>query len=177
MAELWMSWTEAWLVVATATAIYFAMLLLSRVFGQRQFATLTTYDFPFVFAVGSLIGRVILVRTSLAAALLGLVVMFVLHMATGWLHHNVEAFHRASQNPPRLLAVDGRLLPDGLRAAHSSAQEVYEAVRQHGLGSLEDTFAVVLERNGTISVIPRGKEVQREVWQEVEGAEHVLDVV
>lgn len=175
MEELALGWSDAGLVVLTATSVYVAMLVLSRLFGQRQFATITTYDIPFVFAIGSLVGRVILVRTSLAAALVGLVTLFLLHSVTGWLHHHVPAFHRLSQNRPVLLAVDGRILEEGLDAAHTSRLEVYEAVRLRGLASLEETRAVVLERNGRLSVIPRGASPDPELWREVAGVEHLLE--
>lgn len=172
-AELGVSWHEAGLVVITAAGIYLGMLLLSRVFGQRSFSSATTYDLPFVFAIGSIIGRVILVRTSLVAALLGLLAMFVLHHVTGFLHHRVPAFHRVSQNRPTLLVADGQVLDDRVRDAGTSDLEIYEALRLHGLASLSDVLAVVLERNGEFSVVARGTSVEPEVWQEVAGADRL----
>lgn len=174
MHALGLTWTEAGLVVITATGTYTTMLLLSRIFGQRQFTSATTYDLAFIFAIGSLVGRVILVRTSLGAAVLGLVVMFSLHAATGWLHHHVPTFHRLTQNRPILLALEGEVLEDALQNAHTSRLEVYEAIRLQGLAALEDTFAVVLERSGEISVIHRGSAVREEFWREVAGAERLL---
>ncbi len=174
MHALGLTWTEAGLVVITAVGIYTAMLLLSRIFGQRQFTQAATYDLAFVFAAGSLIGRVILVRVSLGAAVLGLVVLFCLHAATGWLHHHVPAFHRLTQNRPILLAHGGEVLQAAMQDAHTSHLEVYEAVRLQGLASLEDTLAVVLERSGEISVIPRGVSVQEGLWREVAGSERLL---
>ncbi len=174
MDALGLTWTEAGLVVVTALGIYSAMLLLSRIFGQRQFTQATTYDVAFIFAIGSLVGRVILVRVSLGAAVLGLAVMFCLHAATGWLHHHVPTFHRLTQNRPVLLAIRGEVLEAALHDAHTSHLELYEAVRLHGLASLEDTLAVVLERSGELSVIRRGVGVQEDVWREVAGSERLL---
>ncbi len=174
MNALGLTWTEAGLVVITAVGTYSTMLLLSRMFGQRQFTQATTYDLAFIFAIGSLVGRVILVRVSLGAAVLGLVVMFVLHAATGWLHHHVPTFHRLTQNRPVLLALGGDVLETALQDAHTSHLEVYEAVRLHGLASLEDTLAVVLERSGELSVIRRGVSVQEDLWREVAGSERLL---
>lgn len=67
LARLGLSWTEALLVVVTAAVIYVTVTVLSRIFGQRQFSVTTSYDLAFTFALGSVIGRVILVRTTLAA--------------------------------------------------------------------------------------------------------------
>lgn len=164
IARLGVSWTEALLVVVTATGIYGAAIVLSRLFGQRQFSVSTSYDLAFTFALGSVIGRVILVRTSLAAGVLGLTTLFILHSISGRLHHSMRAVHLLIQNQPVLLAVDGRILDDNLRAAHTSRAELHQAVRQHGHGSLEHVGAVVLERNGGMSVLDRDVERDPEVF-------------
>lgn len=171
MSELGITWGDAALVVVTATGVYVGMIVLSRWFGQRKFTTASSYDFPFVFAIGSIVGRAVLVKTTLSAALLGLTVMFVLHAVTAWLHHHVGVLHRLSQNRPILLAAHGELLADGLARAHTSALEVYEAVRLAGLGSLDGVAAVVLERNGDFSVIPSGESIEPALWDEVRGNE------
>ncbi|MBW3665254.1 MAG: DUF421 domain-containing protein [Actinobacteria bacterium] len=175
MDDLWLTWTDAGLVILTALVAYAAMLSLSRIFGQRQFATATSYDLPFVLAIGAIIGRVILVRTSLGAALLGLVTLFTAHAITGWLHHHWVAFHRITQNRPRLVVAHGEFVDEQLERAHLSRAETFEAVRASGHASLAAVLAVVLERNGETSVIEQGEPIEPELWREVEGADRLLD--
>lgn len=171
--DLGIGWTDAWLVVVTATGVYAAMIALSKLFGQRQFARASTYDLAFIFAVGSVAGRVVLVRTSLAAAALGLTWMFLLHAGTGYLHHNVALVHRFVQNAPILLVHRGELLEDNVRRAHTSALEVHAQVRLAGIGSLDAVEAVILERNGGMSVIERGTPVDPALCAEVVGRERL----
>lgn len=173
MAELGMTWHDFWLTLITATGVYFGIILLSRVFGQRQFAQSSTYDLAFIFALGSLTGRVLLVRTSLANAAVGLLAMFVLHSVTGWLHHHVAPVHRAIQNRPVLLVNDGIVLDDALRRVHMSRLELYQDLRLQGHGSLEGLATVILERNGSISVLPRGTQLDPELFGEVVGRERI----
>lgn len=167
LARLGMSWTEALLVVVTAAGIYATVILLSRLFGQRQFSVTTSYDLAFTFALGSVVGRVILVRTSLAAGVLGLATLFALHALSGRLHHSVGAVHDLIQNRPVLLAVDGRILDANLHAARTSRTELYQQIRAHGHGSLDDVGAVVLERNGGMSVLDHRARRDPEVFAEV----------
>lgn len=174
LSGLGLSWAEAWLTVVTAAGIYATIILLSRVFGQRQFATSSTYDLAFIFAMGSLVGRVILVRTSLLAAVLGLFTMFSLHAMTGWLHQNVRVLHLAIQNRPILVVADGDVLEDNRRRAHLSHFELYQQLRLHGLGSLEKVRAVILERNGDLSIITADQRVDAEVFQEVIGNDRLV---
>lgn len=175
-AELGLTWPELALTVVTATGIYVAIIAFSRVFGSRQFSTSTSYDLAFTFALGSLVGRVILVRTSLLTAVIGLLTLFLLHSAAGWLHHNVQAFHRLMQNRPVLLVAHGRVLEDSLRRARTSHAEVYQQLRLAGYGSLDEVEAVILERNGAISVIRAGTRLDEQLFTEIADREKLLDV-
>lgn len=172
-SELGLTWPEAVLVVLTAAVVYLLVVVLSRVFGQRQFSQSSTYDLAFVFALGSLVGRVILVRTSLLAAVLGLVTMFTLHFATGWLHHRSATVHRLMQNQPVLLAAHGRVLEDNLRLAHTSHVELYRQLRLSGRASLDGVAAVILEPNGQTSVISDGDRLDPDLLDEVIGVERL----
>lgn len=99
-SELGISWQEAGLVVVTALAIYGVTLVGARVLGQRQFASLSTHDLVFVFALGSIIGRTVLVRTSLAGAVIGLTTMFAAHTTMSRLYRSRPRAYAAIQNPP-----------------------------------------------------------------------------
>lgn len=171
--ELGVSWGEAGLTVLIAVVIYSAIILFSRIWGQRQFATSSTYDLAFIFAMGSLVGRVLLVRTSLANALVGLLAMFSLHSTVGWLHHHVDWIHRTIQNRPILLLAHGRVIGDNLDRANTSRYEVDEALRLEGLGSPDDAAAVILERNGDFTVIEASRALDPDVFEEVVGREHL----
>ena len=171
--ELGMTWTEVTLTVITAVGIYVAIIAFSRLWGQRQFASSSTYDLAFIFAMGSLVGRVVLVRTSLANAVLGLFVMFSLHSLVGWMHHHVQWVHRWIQNSPVLVAAGGEPIEEGLRHANTSAYEVHEAIRLSGYGSLDEVAVVILERNGEFSVIGQDETLDPTVFEEVVGAERL----
>lgn len=172
-SELGLTGTEAWLTLVTATGIYVGAIVLSRIFGQRQFAASSSYDLVFVFALGSVIGRVVLVRTSLAAGLLGLAALFVLHAVTGWLHHHVRAVHDLIQNPPILVVVDGDVVEEGMRRAQLSRAELYQALRQRGYGSLRGLRAVIIERSGDFSVLPEDVDLDADLVREVVGGERL----
>ena len=161
------TWTEVWLTVATATAIYVTMVVLSRVFGARQYLSSSGYDLAFVFGLGSLIGRVVLVRTTFTVAAVGLFTLFVLHAVFGWLHHHVPVVHRAIQNRPIVLCSRGHILDANLRRAHLSRVELYQQLRLQGRGSLDGVRAMLLERNGQISIIGDGERLDPEVFAEL----------
>ena len=171
--ELWLSWIDAGLVVLTATVVYVATILATRLYGQRQFATLSSYDMVFTFALGSVIGRVVLVRTSLAAALLGLATLFTLHAVTGRLHHRVRAVHDMIQNPPIVLVANGAVQEDNLGRAHISPWELRQAVREAGHGSYRCLRAVILEPGGSLTTIPENVELDAAFVRDAVGGDRV----
>ena len=175
LSTLGMTWGQAGLVVITAVAVYATTLAASRLFGQRQFATISTHDLVFVFALGSIIGRVVLVRTSLAAAVLGLLVMFGLHAALGHLFRSGSPLARAVNNPPYVVAAHGHVLPDQLARARLGEGELRHALREKGHGSLDGLQAVVLEPNGQISALPDESTLDPTFLEGVDGARHVID--
>lgn len=171
--ELWLSWTEAGLVVLTATVVYVLTIAAARLYGQRQFSRLSSYDMVFTFALGSVIGRVVLVRTSLSAAVLGLVTLFSLHALTGRLHHGVRRVHETIQNRPVLLVADGEVQEDLLERAHVSRWEVRQALRSAGHGSYRPVRAVIMEPSGEFSVLDGAEELDRQFLADAVGGDRV----
>jgi uncharacterized membrane protein YcaP (DUF421 family) len=57
-----------------------------------------------------------------------------------------------------LLLYRGEVLPAALRRARVTEDEVRAAVRAAGIGAVEHTEAVVLETDGSFSVLPLGSE-------------------
>jgi len=63
-----------------------------------------------------------------------------------------------------VLLFEGELLPDAMRRVRITRDEVLAAVRQHGQGALGDIDAVVLETDGSLSVIAESKAGDRSAY-------------
>jgi uncharacterized membrane protein YcaP (DUF421 family) len=59
------------------------------------------------------------------------------------------------KSEPRLLARGGELLPDAMREERVTAEEVHAAIRGAGVPDLARVELVVLETDGSISVVGR----------------------
>jgi uncharacterized membrane protein YcaP (DUF421 family) len=64
-----------------------------------------------------------------------------------------EAFARGVRASPALLVRKGEFCKDTMRRERITEREVLSAVRASGVSGVEDAAAVVLESDGTISVI------------------------
>ncbi len=56
---------------------------------------------------------------------------------------------------PALILWEGQILCDALHTARLTESDVFSAVRQSGFSAIEDMDAIVLEANGSLSVIHR----------------------
>ncbi len=70
-----------------------------------------------------------------------------------WLAVRVAAWRKLIKSEPQLLAWRGELNEAALREERMSPEEVYTAVRASGHASLAEVEAVVLETDGSVSVV------------------------
>ena len=140
-------------VVIATVVVYLAFVLLLRLLGQRTVATLSIVDLASVMAVGALVGRTALLAVpSLATGLVGLVTLLVTHRAVTGLQRRAP-FSRWLRSEPVVLAWHGELLPDAMRRARVSDDDMRQELRLAGVSTVEQVSCVVLERNGQISVL------------------------
>lgn len=154
--ELTISPAQAGLVIIAAIGIYLVVVLYTRLAGQRSVAHFSTFDFVVSIAIGAVVGRVVLVRTNLAAGALGLGVLFLIQALVAHLrnHHGIGL---VVDNPPLLLMARGRVLAENLRRARLSEADLRERLRAAGVTSRASVPAVILERNGTLSILRDGE--------------------
>jgi uncharacterized membrane protein YcaP (DUF421 family) len=62
---------------------------------------------------------------------------------------------RLLEPEPTVLARDGVWLSDAMKAEDLDQDDLTAALREHGLDRIEDARLVVLEQDGSISVVPR----------------------
>jgi uncharacterized membrane protein YcaP (DUF421 family) len=142
-------------VVSTVTT-YVALVALIRLAGSRVLAKWYAFDLIVTVALGSAFASGLMSETTtVTQALTGFVLLIALQFAVSWgvLHWSAL---RVVVNPrPSLILHDGRFLDDSMRRQRVGEADVRAAVRSHGFASLDDVDAVILEADGTFSVIER----------------------
>ena len=140
--------------VLIGIAAYAALIAILRVSGKRTLSKMNAFDFVVTVALGSTLAT-ILVDTSvtLAQGALALALLVALQFAITWTSVRVAWVRRIVTGEPALLARHGRCLPDALLRARVTEEEVLAAVRGAGFAELSKAEAVVLETDGSFSVI------------------------
>ena len=159
----------AWTLVS-AFAIYILLVLLSRLIGPRAFSQMTAFDFAVTVALGAIVGSTAAGAVGLPAGLLGLAALFVVRAVVASLRrHGLDRF---VDNRPILLMRDGRFLDGNLAEAKVTRDDVHEGLRLAGITRLDQVGAVIIERNGELSVL-RGvhEDLDRQLMQNVVGTD------
>lgn len=154
--QLSFSATELAVAAMSGVGIYVVVIVMTRAFGQRSLSSLSTFDFPVTVAVGAIVGRTALVHTSLAGGAVALVLLFSAQALVTKLRNRFQLFDFV-ENRPTLLVSHGRIDHDVLRACRLVETDLAEVLRGRGVGSLKDVHALVLERDGSFSVITERK--------------------
>lgn len=152
-------WFPGWAVlvrtVLVGSAAYATLVLVLRTSGKRTLAKLNAFDLVVTVALGSTLASVLTARdVAWAQGAVAFVLLAGLQYAVAWLSVRSARVRRLVRSEPALLLHRGVLLHDALRAERITPGEVESAVRARGLARLSDAVAVVLETDGSLSVVP-----------------------
>jgi uncharacterized membrane protein YcaP (DUF421 family) len=147
-------WMALARTVIVGVAAYAALVLLLRVSGKRTLSKMNAFDFVVTVALGSTLASVLLSKdVALAEGAIAFALLLFLQFAITWLSVRSRAVSRLVKSEPRLLFHQGRFLEKAMRDERVNEDEVRQAVRTQGHLSLEAVTAVVLETDGSISVM------------------------
>ena len=157
-------------VLVVGTLAYVSLVSLLRVSGKRTLAQLNAFDFIVTVALGSTLATIALSSTvAWAEGALTLALLAALQFVVAWLAVRFPWVRRALTAEPALLVRDGRPLPAALARERISEQSLHQAIRSAGAGGLEMVSAVVVETNGTMSVVTKDKLGSGSVMHDVPG--------
>lgn len=157
-----MSWFEGWASIGrtalTALIAYSALVFFLRTSGKRTLTKLNAFDLVVTVALGSTLASIVTSdRLPIANGLLALALLIAFQYAVAWLNLRAGWFRRLVKSDPTLLVYDGHLIDDALRRSRVGHDEILSAVRGSGIMQLEDVRAVVLEPDGSLSVLTGGR--------------------
>ncbi|CAA0096584.1 Uncharacterised protein [Mycolicibacterium vanbaalenii] len=152
------AWSEVFRVLLVGAAAYVTLIVVLRISGKRTLAKLNAFDLVVTVAVGSTLATILLnsdvsfVEGAAAFALLA-----TMQFLAATVSSRVKAGRSVLTARPTVLVSQGVLLEDALRRQRVSADEIRQAIRSSGQGDISQIAAVVLETDGSLSVIAGDK--------------------
>ena len=148
------SWADIARLVIVGSLSYAALVVLLRTSGKRTLAKMNAFDLVITVAFGSTFASAILSSdVSLSEGVGAFALLCGLQFLVAWLSTRSERFQNFVKSQPTLLFFRGQFLTDALRGERVTREEVFAAIRSSGAASLSKVDAVVLETDGTFSVL------------------------
>ncbi|MGR0219836.1 DUF421 domain-containing protein [Agromyces sp. ZXT2-6] len=152
------SWAETARVVLVGTAAYATLVVVLRLSGKRTLSQLNAFDFIVTVALGSTLATILLSSdVSFVEGIVALALLAALQFVIAFASSRSERLRSAVAAEPTLVVWNGEIDRDALERNRLAESEVLQAIRCSGSGGLTEVAAVVLETNGTVSVIARSR--------------------
>ena len=146
-------WDDLVRICAVAPLAYLALVVMLRASGKRTLSKLNAFDLVVTVALGSTLATVVLSsEVSIAEGVLALLLLVALQLVVSWCSVRSGLVERLARSEPTLLYRDG-FLAAAMRRERITQEEVHQVARSQGHPSLEEVAAVVLETDGTLSVL------------------------
>ncbi len=143
--------------VLRALVIYFFLILLFRISGKRSLAQITTFDLLLLLIIAEATQQGLLGNDfSITNAFIVIGTLIGLELLLSVLGFRSKTASRVFDGTPLVLIENGRILHDRLKKSRVNHDDILEQARQtQGIGRFDQIKYAVLERNGTISIIPK----------------------
>ncbi|MBA3983378.1 MAG: DUF421 domain-containing protein [Acidimicrobiia bacterium] len=147
-------WADLGRVVALGAAAYTVMVIVLRVSGKRTLAKLNAFDLVVSVALGSVLATIALSRdVSLADGVAAITVLVAAQWVVSWASVHTSVAQRLVRAEATVVFDSGRFDDVVLSRVRLTRGEVCQAIRSSGCGDFELVAAVVLETDGSLSVV------------------------
>jgi len=153
------SWDDLFRLIVVGTLGYGGLVLILRTTGKRTLSKMNAFDFVVTVAFGSILASLLLSPgVSLSEGLLALALLCGLQWIVAFASVRSEAFQGIVKAEPSLLFFRGQYLEAQLKRERVTREEVLAAIRSQGISETAGVEAVVLETDGSFSVVSAGGE-------------------
>ena len=145
--------------VIRGAAVYFFLLALFRLSGQRALAQVTTFDFVLLLIISEACQQALIGDdNSMTHGALVVLTLVSINIALSLLKQRSKRLETILEDAPLVLVEEGRLLRDRMNKVRVDEDDILEAARdRQGLERIEQIKYAVLERNGDITIIQRAQ--------------------
>jgi uncharacterized membrane protein YcaP (DUF421 family) len=144
--------------VVRAFVIYLFVFVVFRISGQRTLAQITTFVFVLLLIIGEATQQGLLADDfSVTNAFVVVGTLILTDIAMSLAQKRFPALERLVEGLPVVLIDNGQKVDLHMKRSRVSEADILERARQsQGLESLDQVKYAVLERDGSISIVPRG---------------------
>lgn len=150
------NWSGLRQILLTTLMVYPILIIFLRLSGKRTLSKWNAFDFVVTIALGSILASVMLSKdVAVLEGLLGLGLLILFQYFITFISVRVEWFESIIKSNPTLIYKNDTFLLDKMKKHRVSRAEILAAVRSSSISSLDNVRYVVLETDGSFSVIKK----------------------
>ena len=162
------SWFGIVRILIVGVLAYVALIIFLRVSGKRTLSKWNAFDFVVTIALGSTLASVIISKdVVLIEGVIAFALLIGLQFVITRLSVRFDSIKNVVKAEPTLLFDKGEFLNEAMRRQRVTESEIRAAIRSNGLAAIEDAEAVVLETDGTFSVVKKSANDSRTALKDV----------
>ncbi len=145
-----------WEFVLRGVIIYIFLIVILRATGKRQIGQMSPFDLVLLLVLSNAVQNSMNGGdNSVAGGMILSVTLVAVNWLTGQITFLNKKAERLIEGSPQVLIHDGKVYEKALADAQLTRHELMAAIRSEGFSDLTEVRAVILENDGSISVIPR----------------------
>ena len=149
--------TPWWEIILRTAVVYVVVLVLLRTAGKRELGQMSPVDLVVILVIANAVQNAMTGGdNSLIGGIIAATTLVAVNTAFSRVGHRVPYLKHLFESEPTPLVTGGELVKRNLERENVEEDELMMAVREHGLENLAGVESAYLERDGSISIIPKG---------------------
>lgn len=142
--------------------IYLVLLLIFRIAGKKSLSQTSTFELVLLLIISEVTQQALLGDDfSLTTSIILILTLIAADYLLGLLRIKSKLFDKITEGVPLLLVDKGEVLEDRLKKSRVQREDILESARKNqGLENMDQIKYAVLEKDGTISIIPKKNDQQ-----------------
>jgi len=155
--------TPWWEIILRTAVVYVLVLVLLRIAGKRELGQMSPVDLVVILVIANAVQNAMTGGdNSLLGGVLAASTLVAMNLLFDRVGIRLPVLQNLFTSEPTLLLEDGKLVDKACQRENISLEDIEMSAREHGIDDLRDVHAAILERDGSISIIPReGHKTQR----------------
>ena len=143
-------------IILRSLAVYIFIILAIRFFGKKELSQLSITDLVLILLISNAVQNAMFgPDSSLIGGLVAALTLFALNYIIKLVSYKSKSFSKILEGEPVMLVYKGFVKTENLQKQKLTIDELEAVVREHGIEKIEDAELVMLERDGSISVISK----------------------
>lgn len=143
--------------ILRAGAVYFFILFTLRITGKRSLGEVTTFDFILILIISETTQEALMGDDfSVINSFIAIAALFSIDILLNKVKQKSKTCEKVFEDVPLIILENGKPFPERMKEEDVDEEDILSAAREmRGLERMDQIKYAILERDGTISIIPK----------------------